>query len=889
MKYLLTLLLLLCLPLLAQQPQEGQPTPFQYQEPPKADPLQLIFDTGKRAFSERLYDASIRYFTEYLEKVGNNLELFTQGADYLAQSWLLNDNPQKALEVITTLEKKLSSPLSPSFLYLKARALAKLSKWQEAYDTLAHVILSSQQSTLPQDATLLCADCLMEQRKWEEMELFITRINAISESARGDFQLQYRLAEAQIALQKYQLAMDTISNVQPPQQNEKEKLKYDIIKVRILSLLNQVDKAMEEFANAKLATSATSTDTQQQMWQMFLALADSLYTAKRYDEAIPIYQRAIGYAADDEQKKHSMEYVIRSYIAVKFNKDELIKSLETFGQTFPASQEEIELTELYAQSLYNEKNYYEAIERFKKLCLLNPEQDKLYAAYMNIGKCYRFQGETNNSIEAFEKAEPFGKDEEERANALFQAADMAADFFHKSLQNSQEKEKIQPYATAAITIFKRVATQYPKTDNAPLALFKEANILYALDEFKKAAGEYAIITSNYQTSDKYEEALLLQGMCMRRYAASPAEKTAANHFLAESATQMTPDSPFIDWANLEAAQAAEEAGNVKLAETMLMGVANNGTSEKNKEALFSLAMLQFNASDDEDARKNTETFFEKYPTDPLSDELCIMIGDSYANEGNWEMAAKYYITPLNTTPVRNPIITPYARYESANAAFHLERFNDALDHLTTLIATLDSQKQPLPTQYDPNLLARASFLKGDTHAKLLEYANAADAFSTCFREAQDSNLKYSALGRRGEMLLQIARKGPISEHTDDFRNAEQCFREIIRQEGIFHPLNIMARYFLAFTLNCQDKTEEAIKEYEDFYTSFGEKASHDTPVDNYYFANAILELAELLEKDEKNPDRLKKAQHYYAVLMKANLPTSPTAKERYIKLMNTLK
>lgn len=889
MRYLLTILLLLCLPLLAQQHLEGQPAPFQYQEPPKADPLQLIFDTGKRAFSERLYDASTRYFTEYLEKVGDNLELFTRGADYLAQSWLLNDNPQKALEVIATLEKKLSSPLSSSFLYLKARALAKLSKWQEAYDTLAPTILSSQQSPLPPEATILCADCLMEQRKWKEMELFITRINLLDEAAKKDFQLQYRLAEAQIALQKYQLALDTVNAIQPSQQNEREKLKYDIIRIRVLSLLNQIDKAMEEFANAKLATSVAPAYTRPQMWQMFVALADSLYSAKRYEEALPIYQRAIGYATDDEQKKHSMEYVIRSYIAVKYNKDELIKALEVFGQTFPASKEEIELTELYAQFLYSEKNYYEAIERFKKLCLLNPEQDRLYAAYMNIGKCYRFQGDTNNSIEAFEKAEPFGNDETEHAEALFQAADMAADYFHKSLQNSQETEKIQPYATTAITIFKRVATLYPKTNRAPLALFKEANILYALNEFKRAAGEYAILTNNYQTSDKYEEALLLQGMCMRRYAASPDEKTAANHFLAESATKMTQNILFIDWANLEAAQAAEEAGNTKLAETMLMGVANNGTSEKNKEALFSLAMLQFNASNDEEARKNAEAFFEKYPADPLSDELCIMTGDSYANEGNWDLAAKYYITPLNTTPVRNPLITPYARYESANAALHLEKYNDALDHVTTLITTITSQNQPLPAQYDPNLLARAFFLKGETHAKLLDFASAADAFSNCFREAQDSNLKYSALGRRGEMLLQIARKGPISEHADYFKDAEQCFREIIHQEGLYHPLNIMARYFLAFTLNCQDKTEEAIKEYEDFYTSFGEKASHNTPVDNYYFANAILELAELLEKDEKNPDRLKKAQHYYAVLMRANLPTSPTAKERYIKLMNTLK
>ena len=880
MKLLVAILLLLALPLLAQQ--EGQPVPFQYQEPPKEDPIQLLFDTGRRAFGERLYDASIRYFTEYLGKIGDNVEQFARGTDYLAQSWLLNGNPQKTLEALATLEQKLRGALSPHFLYLRARALAKLSRWQEAYETLAPSVLLPN-STLPQDATLLCADCLMEQRKWAEMEEFITRANSLSPANAQDFQLQYRLAEAQIALQNYPEALHTITSISAPQDNSKDKLRYDIIKVRVLALLNQVDKALEEYTGAKLANTVPLAEYQQQMWQMYVALADSLYTAVRYNDALPIYQRAIERADGNAEKKHSMEYNIRIYIQMKYNKDSLIKALERFGQTFPGSKEEIELTELYAHSLYNEKNYYEAIERFEKLCALNPPQDKLYAAYMNIGKCCKFQGNINGSVEAFEKAEAYGKDEAERAEALFQAADVAADFYHKSRRAAPDAEKLLPYATTAITLFKRMATLFPNADNTPLAIFKEATILYLLDDYKKAEAEYAIITSSYQTSEKYEEALLMQGMCMRRHASSPEQKLAANHFLAESATKMTTTSPFIDWANLEAAQAAEEAGNTKLAETMLLGVAQKGTGERNKEALFNLAMLQFKTSSDLDARKNADDFFAKYPADPLFDELCLMTGDSYANENNWDMAAKYYIMPLTATPIRNPRVTPYALYESANAAYHQERYPEALNHLNTLIATKES------LQREPNLLARAFFLKGDVLAKLLDYANAAEAFDDCFMEANDANLKYSALGRRGEMLLHVARKGPISEHADSFRDAEQCFREIIRQEGLNHPLSIMARYFLAFSLNCQNKTEEAVKEYEDFYTSFGEKASHDTPVDDYYFANAILELAELLEKDEGNPDSLKKAQHYYEVLMKANLPTSPTAKERYLKLMNALK
>ncbi|MBR4221511.1 MAG: tetratricopeptide repeat protein, partial [Victivallales bacterium] len=554
----------------------------------------------------------------------------------------------------------------------------------------------------------------MEQRKWAEMEDFITRANTLSPSNAQDFQLQYRLAEAQIALQKYPEALRTITAVSAPQDNSKDKLRYDLIKVRVLALLNQVDKALEEYTGAKLASTVPLAEYQQQMWQMYVALADSLYTAKRFDDALPIYQRAIDRADGDAQKKHSMEYIIRIYVEKKYNKDSLIKALEQFGKTFPSSKEEIELTELYAQSLYNEKNYYEAIERFEKLCTLNPPQEKLYAAYMNIGKCCKFQGNINGSVEAFEKAEAYGKDETERAEALFQAADVASDFYHKSRRTESDAGKLLPYATTAITIFKRLATLFPNVDNAPLAIFKEATILYLLDDYKKAEAEYAIITGSYQTSEKYEEALLMQGMCMRRYASSPEQKLAANQFLVNGAAKMTPNSLFIDWANLEAAQAAEEAGNTKLAESLFDIVAQKGTGEKNKEALFNLAMLQFKTASDQEARKNADDFFAKYPTDPLFDELCLMTGDSYANESNWDMAAKYYIMPLTVTPIRNPRVTPYALYESANAAYHLEKYPEALNHLGTLIAAKD-------TVHESNLLARALFLRGEVLAKLLDY------------------------------------------------------------------------------------------------------------------------------------------------------------------------
>ena len=885
MKYLLCILALLVVAngALAQSVQEA---PFQYQDPPKQDPLQVIFDTGKRAFGERLYDAAIRYFTEYLEKAGDNLADVTAGSDYLAQSWLLSGKPQKALEVIQALERKALAPLSSSMRYLKARAFASLKEWQAAYDTLAPVVLPAD-STLPLEATLLCADCLMEQRKWLEMEEFVLGVNKIHSDLRQNIQVQCRLAEAQIALQKYELAMETVERIDPPQEGSKERLRYDMLKVRVLALLNQVDSALKEYERANM-TSLTSGSETQRLWQMLGVLADSLYAAARYQDALPIYQRAIELAADNAQKRHSMEYMIRIYVAIKANKDELIRALEEFGKTFPASPEEIELTELYAQSLYEEKNYYEATERFEKLCSLNPEPNMLYNAYLNIGKCYRFQGNIDGSVEAFEKAEAYGGDDAKRAEALFQAANVAEDYYSSSQGNSDEQQKLKSYATLAITLFKRVASQYPKDERAPVSLFKEASLLFNLGAFKEAVVEYARITSDYQTSDKFEESLLMQGMCMRRFAASSDEKLAANRFLSESTAKMTPNSLFIDWAQLEAAQAAEEAGDAELAEKTLTSVVESGSAEKMKEALFHLAMLQFNVSKDDEARKNAELFFDKYPADPLFDELCILTGDSYANQGDWDLAAKYYIMPLAVTPVRNPRITPFALYETAHAAFNLGRYSDALNHLSALIANLSPQGDSSERATNTDLLARAFFLRGDTYAKLLDYANASEAFNDCFRESTSSNLKYSALGRRGEMLLQLARKGPVSEHIDKFQEAEQCFREIIHQEGVEHPLAMMARYYLAFSLNCQDKTQEAIKEYEDFYTSFGERASRQTPVDTYYFANAIQELAEIFEKDEKNPESLKKAQHYYEVLMKANLPTSATAKERYLKLMNVL-
>ena len=442
----------------------------------------------------------------------------------------------------------------------------------------------------------------------------------------------------------------------------------------------------------------------------------------------------------------------------------------------------------------------------------------------------------------------------------------------------------------AIGYFKDVADKYADSPQAPHARFYQAELLENISQFKEAASVYGLFGSAYPNDRQFEASEFRRGTCMRLGARNADEKLEAARFLSDSANSMKSLTLSND-AHIEAFRAFREANELKSAETELNLVVDAPAGrDKRREALFRRAMLRFETGDILGARKDTDTMRNEFDGDKYTDELCIFTGDSYANEQDWANARKYYSEPTNEK--HDEAIRPYALFESANASYMLGEYSQTNKYAEELI-DIFRQATDIPPE-GKALVARAYYLMGDAFVSMQtpDFPKAQECYGKCSDFSDDKDLKYSSIGRRGDIFLQMASQNQRrlqndKEEKNFFAEAVKYYGEIIRNYPMDHPLGLMARYKKANTLKNAKDFENALKEYKEFYASFEQRNGRHNTLDTFYFASAVYEMAEILES-KGDEDSLNDAKRFYSRLAATNHPSAATARERVVTIRNKL-
>ena len=231
-------------------------------------------------------------------------------------------------------------------------------------------------------------------------------------------------------------------------------------------------------------------------------------------------------------------------------------------------------------------------------------------------------------------------------------------------------------------------------------------------------------------------------------------------------------------------------------------------------------------------------------------------------------------------------------YESADCCRRLARYEEALKFLSTFPGVPALKAASLDTPATLDLYCRAYYLKGDILSILKNFPDAEKAYRECRIQAGNTLLGYSAQGRMGEMLMEIAALQVNPKAAQNiYVNADKFFREIISADTsaipVRHTLRIIAKSRLAISLCRQGKTEEALQRYEDLYTDLKQGDNLYTALNGVYFQNTVLDMATLLEQ-KGDMASLEKLMKYYQALANANLGVSDTARERLRKLQEKI-
>lgn len=871
--HVLGIVLCVCLMLFsAVYSQEGELEVFRFEEEAKSNPARENLNKGKMALAESLYVPAIEYFTKYLSLVKYSEPDFAEGTVLLAKTYIKNNEPDKAMGVLEEHKKK--SPglndvrLNAEINLARAQVYALKDDWENAKKTLLALTNDSIPADIRYDAIILYSDSCMKSQDWMILETKLEEYCSKTPKAETMFQIQFRLAEVYIARKFYDKAKIILNNF-TSELDESDSLTMNLIRIRNMSLLNDYEGALALFRQIR---NFCPNKPEERWWASTIALADALNNGKKYPEAVSLYELSKSLCVEKE-RKHALVCLTRIHI----KSSSLLKAKENLAELeklFPSSPELLELTDSLALFLHENGNNNSAAEYYAKLVEYSHTPAKMrYASCINRGECLFEAGEHNAAMNAFLEGEGLGTNDEERATARFRAAGVATE----SMRMEKAGKARQGKADGAIELFNSIAVKYPHSAMAPDARYQQATLLSEMERYAEAAKVFGLFASEYPENVKRNKALLQEGINMRKGAASPQEKKLAANFFNELSHGLNgKDEELSDISMIESFRASYEAGDFESAEKALDGVLAKPDSAMGKDALFMRSRLRFMVFKYDMARVDAELFFKEYPGDKLTDELWLLMGDSYANSGDMVKALEYYVKPVNTN--RNTEVLPTALYESAMSCYKLKQYSNAIMYVNKLLSHISENKGG---NYG-TLLPRALYLKGDAYAEMRDFENARSAYSDSRTAAGNTLLGFSALGRQGDMLLEKAfAMGGLKDDKETkavFEEADKCFQEILKNNPKDSPLVQMANYRLAFSLKKQGNPK-ALDAYLDIYLNYRDKLGAKTVMDDFYFANAVFDMAEILETlgDE---DSMLKAISYYELLAKSNLPTSLSARER---------
>jgi len=154
-----------------------------------------------------------------------------------------------------------------------------------------------------------------------------------------------------------------------------------------------------------LFTSPSSTVSAQMdtFAQRNLVQGVQLYSDGKYDEAIRVLKRAVGYSPQSSTAVSAYDYIAKAYITQGDN----ASAIKTYQQSITADSSQDATYTSLANLYYSQENYTDALANYQKAAKLNPSGATLYS----LGQGYMATGQYNDAMDTFNQVRRLAPDE----------------------------------------------------------------------------------------------------------------------------------------------------------------------------------------------------------------------------------------------------------------------------------------------------------------------------------------------------------------------------------------------------------------------------------------------------------------------------------------------
>lgn len=311
--------------------------------------------------------------------------------------------------------------------------------------------------------------------------------------------------------------------------------------------------------------------------------------------------------------------------------------------------------------------------------------------------------------------------------------------------------------------------------------------------------EAAILFRTIAEDSAYEQAIRAQAHYRWILALSEAGKWQAARDTADRFIVLHPGHALANRARFLIASAYQGEGRLAEAIEILDALIDHFPDDRQAPRwYYTRGYLYSVLEQQETARTDFQTALERFPQSELATQLEMWVGLSFFFERNYETARRHLET-LAEKSAKHPLY-PEIKYRMAHVRYAMRDYGAALDTAETLI-----------TDYpDHYRYAETLALKGDIHMGLGALATAARAFKQV--PPEDTPVYDYAIFQAAKIYRALQRHDLLQEHLAAY---------LTREDGNKRPRMSEALYWIAWSLQQEERIEEAFALYEDALERFG--------------------------------------------------------------------
>lgn len=279
--------------------------------------------------------------------------------------------------------------------------------------------------------------------------------------------------------------------------------------------------------------------------------------------------------------------------------------------------------------------------------------------------------------------------------------------------------------------------------------------------------------------------------------------------------------------------------------------------------------------EEEEARRAGEDFLRSFPESDYVSDVRLWLASLAFNRGAYEEAEEIFVA-LSGMPVEAEVRIR-ARYLAGRAALARKAYAQAQRHFSRVAEDV-GRLEGEPSEWLRRYAREALFYQGDALTEMNRFDEAILIFEQVQSRYPDSNLKYAALGRKGDCQFTLGAENP-----DRYREALHSYRQVVESNTGQREILLQALYKQGRTLEALERMDEALAAHQAAMDFYLRERRVLTPEADVWFVRAVTDAAQAFEEREAYRD----AVRVYRYLAGTELPQAEEARRRIAELNRT--